>query len=54
MVMGSDRARLGSVREQPFGQVWSDEPYRRFREALRSPAPPSVCRGCSLYRRVFV
>ena len=54
MVMGSDRARLGNVREQAFDEVWRDEPYRRFRAALRTPSPPSVCRGCSLYRRVFL
>ena len=53
MVMGSDRALLGNVRERPFGEIWADEPYRRFREALASDDPPAVCKGCSQYRGVF-
>ncbi len=55
MVMGSDRATLGSVDEQSsFRAVWENEEYQRFRQRLSEPGdPPEVCRGCSLYRGVF-
>lgn len=53
MVMGADRARLGSVKARPFAEVWDDEAYRAFRRALLTDNPPDVCRGCSAYRRVF-
>jgi radical SAM protein with 4Fe4S-binding SPASM domain len=53
MIMGADRATLGDVAREAFADVWSGEPYARFREALRTDAPPDVCRGCSAYRRVF-
>jgi radical SAM protein with 4Fe4S-binding SPASM domain len=53
MVMGSDRARLGSLREQSFAEIWRGPAYAAFRRALASPDPPEVCRGCSLYRGVF-
>jgi radical SAM protein with 4Fe4S-binding SPASM domain len=53
MVMGSDRATLGSVAERSFGDVWRGRAYREFRQLLEGPEPPDVCRGCSLYRGVF-
>jgi radical SAM protein with 4Fe4S-binding SPASM domain len=53
MVMGSDRATLGRLRERPFPEIWQDEAYRRFRRALLSPEPPDVCAGCSQYRGLF-
>jgi radical SAM protein with 4Fe4S-binding SPASM domain len=53
MVMGSDRATLGSIRERPFGEVWKGADYRRFRHRLLGEDPPEVCRGCSAYRGVF-
>lgn len=53
MVMGSDRATLGSVREQGFGEVWRGQAYREFRRRLEGDDPPDVCRGCSLYRGLF-
>lgn len=54
MVMGADRVVLGRVDEPgSFGAVWRSEPYREFRDALRSDTPPEVCRGCSMYRGVF-
>jgi radical SAM protein with 4Fe4S-binding SPASM domain len=53
MVMGSERATLGRLDEQPFADIWQDAPYRRFREALVSGDPPACCSGCALYRRVF-
>ncbi|CAM3315913.1 SPASM domain-containing protein [Kibdelosporangium persicum] len=53
MVMGSDRATLGRLDEQPFTEIWKGERYQRFRAGLRSQDPPEVCRGCSLYRSIF-
>ena len=53
MVMGSDRATLGRIEEQPFGEIWHGDAYRRFRRALASAEPPEVCVGCSEYRGVF-
>jgi hypothetical protein len=53
MVMGADRATLGSVGERDFGEIWDGEEYRDFRAALLTDEPPDVCRGCSAYRHVF-
>jgi radical SAM protein with 4Fe4S-binding SPASM domain len=53
MVMGSDRATLGSLDRATFVEVWNGERYRRFRERLTSSSPPRVCAGCSAYRGVF-
>jgi radical SAM protein with 4Fe4S-binding SPASM domain len=53
MVMGSDRATLGRLGEQPFPEIWRGAAYRRFRRALLSPEPPDVCAGCSQYRGLF-
>jgi radical SAM protein with 4Fe4S-binding SPASM domain len=53
MVMGSDRATLGSLHAAPFERVWHGASYRRFRKRLLGDDPPEVCRGCSLYRGVF-
>jgi radical SAM protein with 4Fe4S-binding SPASM domain len=53
MVMGSDRARLGSLDEADFADIWHGPAYSAFRAALTSGDPPDVCRGCSLYRGVF-
>jgi radical SAM protein with 4Fe4S-binding SPASM domain len=53
MVMGSDRISLGDVNETPFGEIWGGDAYGDFRARLESDEPPDVCRGCSLYRRVF-
>ena len=53
MVMGSERAMLGNLKDSPFQQIWHDQPYARFRERLLSDDPPVVCRGCSLYRGLF-
>jgi hypothetical protein len=33
--------------------VWRGDAYKSFRAALLTDEPPEVCRGCSLYRRVF-
>ncbi|HEX7255813.1 MAG TPA: radical SAM protein [Gaiellaceae bacterium] len=53
MVMGADRVVLGSAERDGFAKVWRNERYADFRRALRTDDPPDVCRGCSLYRRVF-
>jgi hypothetical protein len=53
MVMGSDRATMGRLGESSFAEIWGSAPYKRFRARLLSGEPPAVCRGCSLYRRVF-
>jgi radical SAM protein with 4Fe4S-binding SPASM domain len=53
MVMGSDRATMGRLGDAPFERIWHEGPYRSFRAALLTDEPPEVCRGCSLYRRVF-
>jgi radical SAM protein with 4Fe4S-binding SPASM domain len=54
MVMGADRAVLGSLEEAGFEEIWRSEPYETFRAGLRPGGdPPEVCKGCSLYRRVF-
>jgi MoaA/NifB/PqqE/SkfB family radical SAM enzyme len=53
MVMGDDRVVLGDLTTTSLSDVWRDEPYQRFRAALLTPRPPSVCQGCSSYRRVF-
>lgn len=53
MVMGSDRATLGSLKEASFAEIWEGDAYRRFREGLMRGDPPAVCRGCSVYRGTF-
>ena len=52
-VMGADRAVLGDAKADGFADVWTSEAYTRFREQLLTDEPPDVCRGCSMYRRVF-
>jgi radical SAM protein with 4Fe4S-binding SPASM domain len=52
-VMGADRAVLGDARKDGFSDVWASEDYRTFRSQLLTDEPPEVCRGCSMYRRVF-
>jgi len=54
MLMGEDRAILGDAGGAGgFAAVWRGEAYEGFRAALRTPSPPEVCRGCSMYRGVF-
>jgi radical SAM protein with 4Fe4S-binding SPASM domain len=53
MVMGADRAVLGDAERDGFAAVWEGDAYKSFRAALLTDEPPEVCRGCSLYRRVF-
>jgi hypothetical protein len=53
MVMGSDRATLGSTEQQSIGEIWASPRYEDFRRRLMSSSPPDVCRGCSLYRGRF-
>jgi len=53
MVMGSDRATLGRVDEQPFAAIWHGEDYRRFRAGLLGDDPPGVCCGWAMYHSTF-
>ncbi|MEZ5099650.1 MAG: radical SAM protein [Thermoleophilia bacterium] len=53
MVMGEERATLGTLAEGGFAAVWGGEPARAFRRGLLDGQPHEVCRGCSLYRGVF-
>ena len=53
MLMGGDRAILGDVRAESFAAVWRGPAYEAFRAALTTGAPPTVCRGCSMYRGIF-
>ena len=53
MVMGADRAVLGDATEDGFADIWRGDEYGRFRDGLMGDDPPDVCRGCSLYRRLF-
>jgi radical SAM protein with 4Fe4S-binding SPASM domain len=53
MVMGDDRATLGSLADSDLASVWHGEAYQAFRAALLTDEPPDVCRGCSLYRGTF-
>ena len=53
MVMGDDRVALGDLTTQSFADVWYGEAYRDFRARLAGTEPPTVCRGCALYRRTF-
>ena len=53
MVMGSERATLGSAAHQRIGEIWTGVRYRDFRRRLLSSSPPTVCRGCALYRGRF-
>ena len=53
MVMGADRAVLGDAKEDGFADIWGGDEYSRFRDRLMGDDPPDVCRGCSLYRRLF-
>lgn len=53
MVMGSERATLGSTEQRSIGEIWASVRYQDFRRRLMSSSPPDVCRGCSLYRGRF-
>lgn len=53
MVMGEERATLGTLAEGGFPAVWTGAAARAFRRGLLDGEPHDVCRGCSLYRGVF-
>jgi radical SAM protein with 4Fe4S-binding SPASM domain len=53
MVMGDDRVSLGRLTEQSFPEIWAGPAYQDFRQRLRGPEPPEVCRGCALYQGTF-
>jgi radical SAM protein with 4Fe4S-binding SPASM domain len=54
MVMGAERATLGSLETSSFEDIWGDRAYRDFRAGLVGRTdPPAVCRGCSVYHGHF-
>jgi MoaA/NifB/PqqE/SkfB family radical SAM enzyme len=56
MVMAADRAVHGDLhqdRSDGLPGICHGDAYVDFRRRLLTPDPPSVCRGCSQYRRVF-
>lgn len=53
MIGTPDRMSFGNMARQGVARVWNNEAYRQFRFQLDSAEPPSICRSCSLYRRVF-
>jgi MoaA/NifB/PqqE/SkfB family radical SAM enzyme len=53
MVSTPDRVSLGDMAREGVAATWDGEPYRDFRSALASDAPPAVCRSCSVYRGAF-
>jgi radical SAM protein with 4Fe4S-binding SPASM domain len=53
MVMGADRAVLGELDTSSFTEIWHGDEYASFRAGLVDGPPPTVCRGCSMYRGVF-
>jgi hypothetical protein len=53
MVMGSDRATLGELRNHSFPEIWHGAAYEAFRTDLLSDDPPAVCAGCAVYQGRF-
>ena len=54
MVMGSERARMGNLRDASFAEIWEGEELQRFRAGLLPGSTPHpVCLGCALYRGTF-
>jgi radical SAM protein with 4Fe4S-binding SPASM domain len=39
---------LGNVFQTPLAEIWNSVPYRRFRAALQSDAPPEACDRCGV------
>jgi MoaA/NifB/PqqE/SkfB family radical SAM enzyme len=52
MVGTPDRANFGDA-AHGIAAAWRGEAAQAFRAALDGPEPPSVCRGCALYRGAF-
>jgi MoaA/NifB/PqqE/SkfB family radical SAM enzyme len=40
---------LGNLFEKPFGELWNDHLYRKFRTDFLSSLPHKVCAGCGVY-----
>lgn len=54
MVATADRVSFGNAfADGGLAGRWSGEAAGRFRAALASDTPPSVCRSCALYRGAF-
>ena len=46
--LGYQHYTLGDATQQTLRSIWNGEPYRAFRQALLSDAPPSACANCGL------
>ncbi len=40
---------MGNLFERPFAEIWNDEPYQGWREALLSSSPRKACSGCGVH-----
>jgi MoaA/NifB/PqqE/SkfB family radical SAM enzyme len=49
MVASPDQVNLGLLDGSNLQAVWYGPEYQAFRRQLASPAPPDICRNCSLY-----
>jgi len=49
MLMGTDRADMGRIGDEPLSTVWRNDRFSGFREQLMTDQAPEVCEGCSLY-----
>jgi radical SAM protein with 4Fe4S-binding SPASM domain len=45
---GYENYTLGDATQQTLREIWNGAAYRKFREALRSSAPPKSCANCGL------
>jgi radical SAM protein with 4Fe4S-binding SPASM domain len=45
---GYENYTLGDATQQTLREIWNGHAYRKFREALRSSAPPKSCANCGL------
>ena len=41
-----EKAVMGNLNEQSFGEIWNSEKYKRFRKAVNSASPPDACMRC--------
>jgi len=47
------RRYVGRIGDQTISEIWNGAEYDAFRAVLASDTPPSICRGCSVYRGTF-
>ena len=53
MVSTPDRVNFGCAAQQSVRDIWNGPAYEAFRRQLESPAPPEICRSCSVYTGTF-